>query len=215
MRRTILHKPFPYKYYYATLVLAVINLGVYLAGAFNTQLSQIIQVYGGLSVAGCIKYNMWWQPLSYMFIHGGFSHLFFNMFGLLMFGIVCEKRIGSTEFLVFYILCGIFDGLVSLAIYYFVGAKFLLIGASGALYSVLLLYSVLFPDSTIFIWGIIPVKAPILVLIYAVIEIVSEVLGASNIAHLTHLTGFIMAFLYIRIRMGINPFRIWKNALKN
>lgn len=192
----------------------LLNLAVYLAGVLNPNVQRMIQVYGGLSLYGCIGHHWWWQPVTYMFVHGGFKHFFFNMFGLAMFGIICEKRIGSSEFLLFYILCGIFDGLISLGIYYLTGTMTLLIGASGAIYSVLLLYSVLFPDSQIFIWGIIPVKAPILVLIYAIIEILTEFLGATNIAHMTHLTGFLMAFLYIRIRMGIRPFRIWKRALK-
>jgi len=137
------------------------------------------------------------------------------MLGLLIFGTSVEKAIGSKEFLLFYLLCGLLSGLLSFVIYFFTGAYgVLLMGASGAIYSVLFAYAVCYPNSRVFIWGIIPVRSPILVLIYTIIEIVSQVVSYSNIAHMTHLLGFFVAWLYFIIRMGINPIKIWKNVLK-
>ena len=71
-----------------------------------------------------------------------------------------------------------------------------------------------FPRSIIFIWGIIPVPAPIMVLGYAVIEFVSQFVGSSNVAHMTHLAGFGFAWLYFVVRMGVHPVRVWKDAYR-
>ena len=84
-------------------------------------------------------------------------------------------------------------------------------GASGAIYAVLFAYAVCFPRSKLYVWGILPVPAPILVLVYAIIEIVEQFISSSNIAHMTHLFGFAAAWLYFLIRMGIHPIKIWKN----
>ena len=88
-------------------------------------------------------------------------------------------------------------------------------GASGAIYSVLFFFFFFFPRSIIFIWGLIPVPAPVLVLIYALIEIGSQFLGSSNVAHMTHLFGFLAAWLYFVIRMGIHPIKIWKDIYRH
>ncbi len=210
----LINRPFKYKYFYATAIIALVNVLVFLLGRLNPMIHYLTQIYGGLSVSGCFVYHFWWQPVTYMFVHSSWSHLIFNMIGLLCFGFVVEKKIGSLEFLLFYFVCGVFDGLISLLLYKFLGVSTLLVGASGALYSILLFYAVLFPHSIVCIWGIIPIPAPILVLIYAVIEIVSEFFGSQGVAHLTHLTGFVMAYVYILVRMKVNPIKVWKNAFK-
>lgn len=208
-----LHKPFRYTFFNATLILIAINVAVF----FVTMQFPSLQSYLGMSVYGCVVYHYWWQPVTYMFVHGGFTHILFNMIGLFCFGIMVEKAIGSKEFLLLYFFCGIFDGLISLLLYYLTGQGYvLLIGASGAIYSILLVYAVLFPRSIISIWGIIPVPAPLLVIIYAVIEIGSQFLErSSGVAHLTHLTGFALAWLYLVVRMGLHPIRIWKDAYRH
>lgn len=90
-----------------------------------------------------------------------------------------------------------------------------LLGASGAVYAVLFAYAVFFPRSVIFIWGIVPVPAPVLVFIYALIELGSQFFGSgSNVAHMTHLFGFLAAWFYFVLRMGIHPIKIWKDTYK-
>lgn len=206
---SFIRKPFRYSFFYATLIIISLNILVFLfTGMFP-------QLYGylGLSVIRCVGFHFWWQPFTYMFVHSGMSHILLNMFGVLVFGLTVERAIGSKEFLLFYILCGILDGVISLAFYFFSGFYYVnLVGASGALYSILLIFAVIFPKSIIRVYGIIPVPAPLLVIIYAVIELGSHLRGGSNIAHLTHLTGFAIAWLYLIIRMGLNPIKIWKNA---
>lgn len=155
-----------------------------------------------------------YQLFSYMFVHGSFNHLLFNMLSLLIFGTMVEKRVGSKEFLLFYLLTGLFSGIASFGSYYLSGTNVVLVGASGAIYGVLLLFAVFFPYSVIFVFGIIPIRAPILVVIYALIELYSQVFGrGGNVAHLTHLSGLVFAYLYCRIRMRINPLEVFKRTL--
>lgn len=165
----------------------------------------------GLNSVTFFKEHLFWQPLTYMFMHGGVRHLLSNMIGLFFFGLSVEKALGSKEFLLLYFISGIFSGLFSAFFYLFTGQDLaVLVGASGALYGILLAYAVVFPRSRIFIWGIIPVPAPILVIIYAVIAFFGQFTG-SNISHMTHLAGFAFSWIYFLIRMGINPIKVWLN----
>lgn len=205
----LIRKPFRYSFFNATFVIIAANIVVFLAVNIFPGLYPRL----GLSVINCVGRGFWWQPVTYMFVHSGFTHILLNMFGIFMFGLQVERAIGSKEFLLFYFLCGILDGLISLALYFFSGYYYVnLVGASGALYSILLIFAVLFPKSIIGVYGIIPVPAPLLVLGYAVIELGSHFRGGSNVAHLTHLTGFAIAWLYLIVRMGLHPIKIWKNA---
>lgn len=153
--------------------------------------------------------GMFWQPLSYMFAHGSLDHLLFNMLGLLFFAPQIEREFGSKEFLLFYLLTGVLSGLASLGIYLATGAMYtFLLGASGAVYAILLAYAVLFPEADIYVFGILPVRAPILVGIYALMEAADQVFGfQSSVAHLTHLSGLLFAWLYFPIRFGVSPWR--------
>ncbi len=208
----ILRKPFRYSYKNATLWIIAINAAVFFYFNFFN-IFRLNENAFALNVAGFVFSKMFWQPATYMFIHGGWSHIFFNMLGLLFFGSTVERAVGTKEFLLLYFVTGIFSGLFSVAFYYFTGNYMAsLVGASGAIYGILFSYAVIFPKSVIYIWGIIPLPAPILVLLYAIIEFGSQFIGSSNIAHYTHLAGFAVAFLYFVVRMGINPLKIWKTS---
>jgi membrane associated rhomboid family serine protease len=150
-----------------------------------------------------------WTFVSYMFIHGGISHILFNMFALFIFGIPVERQMGSREFLLFYFITGILAGVFSFLIYSFTGAYWVaLMGASGAVFAVELAYAVFFPDSIIYLWGLIPLRAPVMVLGFTALELVFSVTGLnSGVAHFTHLAGFGFAWFYFLIRFGINPWR--------
>jgi len=150
-----------------------------------------------------------WTFVTYMFVHGGFSHIIFNMLGLFIFGTHVERYMGSREFLLFYLVTGALAGVFSFFVYFFTGQQLvLLVGASGAIFAISLAYAVLFPDSIIYIWGILPVRAPIMVLAFAGIGLFSMFFGiGGNVAHVTHLAGFGFAWLYFVVRFNINP---WK-----
>ncbi|MCH5291616.1 MAG: rhomboid family intramembrane serine protease [Treponema sp.] len=213
---TALHKPFRYVFVNVTLMLVLVNVALFMFVSMNPQL----MAYMGLSVTGVVGYRFFWQPFTYMFMHGGFQHILFNMLGLLVFGVPVEKSLGSKEFALMYFVCGILNGVIFVAVHYLLG-RFVnpmywyinLIGASGAIYSILLVFAVVFPRSIISIWGIIPVPAPLLVVIYAVIEIGSQLFNVrSGISHMSHLVGFALAWLYLIVRMNKNPMQIWKDA---
>lgn len=205
-----LRMPFKYSYKRVTLYLILINVLVFFLSLNIPKLG----IYFPLNTVAVLYYKMYWQFGTYMFMHGSLFHLFFNMLGLLIFGTQVERTIGSKEFLLFYMLTGILSGVFSYGYYYFTGQNASLIGASGVVYSILFAYAVLYPRSTFFVWGIIPIPAPILVLIYTIIELGSQFFTVTNVAHFTHLFGFLTAWLYFVIRMGIHPIKIWKNAYK-
>lgn len=208
--QSLIRRPFKYTFKGACIYLIAINFIIFLL----TSLYPPLQVYLGLCPGLFVQYKMYWQPFTYMFVHGSFAHIFSNMLGLFFFGMSLEKAIGTKEFLLLYFICGIFSGLFSLAFYLITGTySALLIGASGALYGILFAFAVVFPRANIYIWGLLPIPSPILIIIYAGIELFSQFYGVkSNVAHFTHLFGFLTSYLYFLIRMGINPFKIWKDA---
>jgi membrane associated rhomboid family serine protease len=156
-----------------------------------------------------VLHGFFWQPFTYMFAHANLTHLLVNMLGLLFFGTAIERELGSREFLLYYLLTGLLAGLFSFAAYLFLGgADVQLLGASGAVFAVLLAFATLQPNSQILIWGIVPVRAPLMVLGYTAIELVSQLLNSrSGVAHLTHLAGFAFGWLYFLARFGVNPWR--------
>lgn len=211
-RQPFFRKPFTYKSFRAALWIIAINIVFF---CFTSVMPQM-KYYLSMNVYYLIGRKMFWQPVSYMFTHGSFVHLLFNMFVLYQIGTAVERAIGSKEFLIFYFVTGILSGLLSLLVYLLTGqwAVFLL-GASGAIYGLLLAYAVLFPKAKLFIWGIIPVSAPLLVIVYAFIELLSGMEGSSGVAHSAHLFGILVAWLYFVIRFGVHPLKIWKESFRN
>ncbi|MBQ2103404.1 MAG: rhomboid family intramembrane serine protease [Bacteroidales bacterium] len=148
-----------------------------------------------------------WQPLTHMFMHGGFWHLFFNMYTLLMFGAPVERAIGERKFLIFYFICGfgamaLHWGVQWCQLHMAAGmaADILSIptvGASGAIYGVLIAFAMLYPDATlVLLFPPIPLKAKWWVLIFAGIEVVTGITGTMDgIAHFAHLGGMLIGFL--------------------
>ena len=163
--------------------------------------------YLAMNPAAVLVGNRWWQLVTYMFAHANFSHVLLNMLGLYFFGIQLERTIGSNEFLLFYFVSGIGAGLLSLGGYVLTGnVNVSLLGASGAVYAVLLGFATYFPHTRIYLFAIFPVPAPLLIIVFTVIALFSTLGGrGGNVAHLTHLAGFVVAFFYLWIRLGINP----------
>ena len=137
-----------------------------------------------------------WQLFTYLFMHAGFSHLFFNMLALWMFGMELENTWGSRKFLTYYLVCGVGAGLANLLIAPLFTSVGPTIGASGAIYGVLLAFGLMFPDRLIFIYFFIPLKAKYFVVLYMVIEFVS-VGSTDGIAHFAHLGGAVVGFIYL------------------
>lgn len=156
-----------------------------------------------------------WQLFTYMFMHAGFTHLLFNMFALWMFGMELENTWGSKKFLMYYLLCGIGAGISNLIIGPLFGDAMPTVGASGAVYGILLAFGLLFPERPIFLYFFIPIKAKYFVLIFMVIEIYAGISGTQDgIAHFAHLGGAAVGFILLMIDSGRIPFFKWWDDFK-
>ncbi|MSP64844.1 MAG: rhomboid family intramembrane serine protease [Ignavibacteria bacterium] len=139
-----------------------------------------------------------WQLFTYMFMHASFSHLFFNMIALWMFGMELENSLGSKRFLTFYLLCGLGGGLLHLLAAPLFSVAGPTVGASGAVYGVLLAFGLLFPERLIMIYFFVPIKAKYFVLLYMVIEFLS-VGSLDGIAHFAHIGGAVVGFVFLLV----------------
>jgi membrane associated rhomboid family serine protease len=162
----------------------------------------------------------WWQPVTHMFMHGGFWHLFFNMYTLYIFGSVLERVWGTKKFLIFYFVTGLGAALIHTGVEWIQMQSWLsqaaegsaaamssihalkmtpTVGASGAIYGVLMGYAMLYPDSVLtLMFPPVSMKAKWFVLIFAGIELVTGMTGVGGgIAHFAHLGGLIFGFLLI------------------
>lgn len=131
-----------------------------------------------------------WQLITYQFMHGGLWHLFFNMFALWMFGMELENRWGSNRFLVYYLLSGIGAGISQLFIGPMIGQVGPTVGASGAIYGILLAFGLTYPNRPIFMFPLfIPIPAKYFVILFAGIELFSGFSSNDGVAHFAHLGG--------------------------
>ena len=201
-----LRQPFRYRYDGVTLWLIGINALVFFLMRFLN--GRLLVLYMAM-IPGLVKEGWVWTFVTYMFLHDGFSHIFFNMFALFLFGTQVERQMGSREFLLFYFVTGIFAGIFSFVVYVLTKTYGVsLMGASGAIFAVQLAYAVFFPDAIVYIWGILPLRAPVMVVGFTVLELVSQIFRRDDgVAHLTHLAGFGFAWLYFIIRFRIDPWR--------
>ncbi len=141
-----------------------------------------------------------WQIVTYMFLHGGFLHILLNMFILWMFGCEVERYVGFDRFLKYYFICGIGGGLLHMIIY----PNSTTIGASGAIYGVLVAFALLFPDRPIMLFPLfITLKAKHWVMIFVAIEVLFGITGKQDgTAHFAHLGGMIAGFIYFKFRLA-------------
>lgn len=156
-----------------------------------------------------------WQILTHMFMHGGFWHIFFNMYSLLMFGSILERSLGPKKFLIFYFVTGLGAVALHTGVEWMQARVFIAngavnayqallmtptLGASGAIYGVLIGFAMLYPQvQLMLIFPPIPVKAKWLVVIFAVIELFSGINGIQDgVAHFAHLGGMLFGWLLIR-----------------
>ncbi len=142
-----------------------------------------------------------WRFFTYMFLHAGFFHLGMNMFILWMFGSQVEARWGQRTFLVYYVVCGL-GGALTYGLFNLAGMSLFapMLGASGAVYGILLAYGLTFPESVILVFMIIPMKAKYAVLIFGLIALMSSAgNNDGNVAHLAHLGGMLTGFIFLKV----------------
>ena len=183
--------------------LLLVNILAFLATIILEQQHFSLEYWGGLNYFMAPDFHIY-QIVTYMFLHGSFAHLFFNMFALWMFGCVIERTWGAKRFIFYYIFCGIGAGLcqelVQFIHYGNVPVTSITIGASGAVYAILLAFGMTFPEERIFIFPLpVPIKAKWFVCIYAAIELLSAMSSSGDgVAHMAHLGGMLFGFLLIR-----------------
>ena len=204
-----LRKPFRYRFYNVTIVLLAVNIIVFLIEMLDS--SRRIEYILALVPQLVIQNGAWWQIVTYMFDHANFWHIFFNMLTLFMFGVQLEHKMGSTEYLVFYFVCGVGAGLATLAVNYAAGMGAIpVLGASGAIFGLLLAFATFFPDARVLFFGFIPMRAPLMVLIFVAINLFNQFTNpGGGIAYLTHLSGAVFGYVYFLVRFGINPIRVF------
>ena len=141
-----------------------------------------------------------WQLLTYGFLHGNTTHIFFNMFGLWMFGRDLEQFMGSQRFLVYFLVCVVGAGIVQLIVAGMQGGLYPTVGASGGVFGILLAYGLTFPNRIIVpLFPPIPMRAITFVFIYGLLELYLGVSGgAPGVANFAHLGGMLFGFLLIR-----------------
>lgn len=217
--------------------LLIINILIFFAGVIIPGMEQSLNKLAALHYFSSPGFNVA-QLFTYMFLHGSFTHLFFNMFALVMFGKIIEQVMGSSRFLIFYISCGIFAALCQMGVnaiqvhqaaqifspeeydyiiregwnniinnYQFVDpdAAYLnslvngsTVGASGAIYGILLAFGMFFPNQHIYLYMLLPIKAKWLVIGYGILELATGISNSSDgVAHFAHLGGMIAGLILI------------------
>lgn len=147
-----------------------------------------------------------WQLVTYMFLHGGLLHIGFNMLALWMFGTELESLWGTRRFTRFYFITGIGAGICSTLAAW--NSFIPIIGASGAIYGLLAAYGILFPERTILLYFVIPIKAKYFVILMGLLAFWSSVTASgSGVAHVAHLGGMLFGWLYLRHGWGDRGFR--------
>lgn len=146
-----------------------------------------------------LKRGCWWQIVSAMFMHFDFWHLLVNMYGLWLFGNLAAPFLGLKRFLIVYFSGGIAGNLLYALIFW--QRDFILIGASGALFGVMLSVAMMMPEVR-FLMLFVPVKASTLVVVYTAFELLGQLSGSGGIAHLAHLGGFIGAYAALKLLYG-------------
>ena len=182
--------------------LLIINVLVFLAQyILNSEhpAANVLGYYGSLHFFMVEDFHIY-QFLTYMFLHGSFTHILFNMFAVWMFGSVMERVWGPKKFLFYYIVCGVGAGIIQELVQLWQLVDIPTLGASGAVYGILLAFGMIFPNERMFIIPFpFPIKAKWLIVGYIAIELFSAMSGPGDgVAHMAHLGGMLFGYLLIR-----------------
>ena len=185
----------------AIKILVSVNFGIYILQSVSGKEDVFFRLFG-LVPSTFISDLMLWQPFTYLFFHApfyssvGISHILLNMLGLWVFGRELEQAWGKTKFLRYYFITGIGSGLIT---YFFqMNSDNPVIGASGAVYGILLAYGVSYPNRMLYIWGLIPVRSLWLVIIMGSIAFFGLLGNADGISHVTHISGMLIGYVLLK-----------------
>ena len=197
----------------AIKILVSVNFGIFLLQTVARTEGLFFPLFGLVPKMVWSEF-MIWQPFTYLFFHGGIWHLLINMFVLWMFGSELERLWGKEHFLKFYFVTGVGAGLVTMI--FGLNSMTPIVGASGAVYGVLLAYGLTYPNRTVYLYGIIPIKSLWFVIGIGVIAFMSSFDNVSQISHLTHLSGMMIGYLMLKRPVRFNDlwFTIRKRTLE-
>lgn len=197
----------------AIKILVSVNFGVFLLQTISGAESLFFPLFGLVPKLVWSQF-MLWQPFTYLFFHGGVWHVLINMFVLWMFGSELERLWGKTHFLKFYFVTGVGAGIVTAL--FGLNSLTPIVGASGAVYGILLAYGLTYPNRTVYLYGIIPIKSLWFVIGIGTIAFMSSFDNVSQISHLTHLSGMVIGYLMLKrpIRLDDLWFSIRKRTME-
>ena len=187
----------------------------------------VLQTISGPNVAsdlwrlfGLVPKQVWsdlmlWQPFTYLFFHDSNPwHVLMNMFVLWMFGTELERLWGREGFVKYYFITGVGSGIITGCIS--PNSLIPLIGASGSVFGIILAYGITFPNRTIYLWGIVPIRSIVFVIFIGVLSLFSTINSTSNVSHVTHLAGMIIGYIFLKRkwRLGSIVFYIRKKIIE-
>ncbi len=185
----------------AIKALVIANVAVFLLTLLRPNLVYLL----GLRPVELVGRLQLWEPLTYMFVHGGLFHLLFNMLALWMFGVELERMWGTRYFLKYYFATGVGAAIITTVLAFMPGAfgdalwGAVTIGASGAVYGILLAYGLYFPTRPIYLYFVFPIQAKYFVMIIGGISLISSVTGSGGgIAHVAHLGGLAVGYVFLK-----------------
>jgi membrane associated rhomboid family serine protease len=197
----------------AIKILVSINFGIFILQTISRSENLLFPLFGLVPKLVWSEF-MIWQPVTYLFFHGGIWHVLINMFVLWMFGSELERLWGKEHFLKFYFTTGIGAGILTML--FGLNSIVPIVGASGAVYGVLLAYGITYPNRKIYLYGIIPIKSLWFVIGVGLIAFFSSFSNASQISHLTHLSGMIIGYLILKkpVRWNELVFKLRKKTIE-
>ena len=196
--------------------LLISNVGVFLlTSLFGRWLVNDLPLLD-LAPVAVVKHFALWQLVTYLFLHGSVSHLLFNMLALWMFGVPLERTWGTRRFLKYYFLCGIGAGLCDVALHAATGNwNTRTIGASGAIFGLLMAFGVLFPNQTVLMDFLFPIKAKYMVMIYGAVALYASFQSSNDgVSNIAHLGGMIFGYIYLKGRVPHISFGDWHTSYK-
>ncbi len=189
----------------AIKLLISINFVIFLLQSISGQERILFQLFG-IVPKNTFGQLMLWQPFTYLFFHGGIWHVLINMFVLWMFGSELETLWGRQEFLKYYFLTGVGSGLVT--VLFSLNSPVPVVGASGAVYGILLAYGLIFPNRYVYLYFFIPVRVKYFVIFIGALAFFSSIgAGSSGVSHLTHLSGMLIGFGYLKSNVRLNALK--------
>jgi membrane associated rhomboid family serine protease len=191
-------------------LLIVANVGIFLLHVVEIILKvDVLDPFFGLTPRRVTQGFEVWRFVTYMFLHGGPFHLFFNMLTLFMFGNDLERYWGTRRFVKYYFVTGIGAGVCSWVVDMQGNAT--IIGASGAIYGLLLAYGLLYPNRIIYLNFLIPVKVKYLVLFMGFVAFYSSISESQGgVAHIAHLGGMLVGYVYLKSKDYVSQYHVYQ-----